>query len=174
MRIKPIRQTSHKDFCYNKRVLRVYVFSWFLYPLIKPINTKQNIQLLCVYLNYYQNVCDQITMIICYLFSFHLHKLCFYTLFQKMWCFFSIEDILVTNNLLIKSWLISVITKFIAKSYSAINILKPLIHRWLCGSVAKWVENEAINTISLWWREFISLEEQIFCKDYGKMKVSTL
>ena len=42
MHIKTIMQTPNKHFYYHKRVLREWIFSRFLYPLIKPINTKQN------------------------------------------------------------------------------------------------------------------------------------
>ena len=81
----------------------------------------------------------------------------------------SIEDIWTINNLLTKSWLINTswiaifitITTFTAKVYSLINIS---FHCWLCGSVAKWIKNEAINTLSLWWRELNSIKEQIFCE----------
>ena len=50
-----------------------------------------------------------------------------------------------------------------------ISLINILIHCWLCSYVAKRIEYE---TISFWWKEFKSLEEQIFCKDYGRMKVS--
>ena len=64
-----------------------------------------------------------------------------------------------------------VTTTFTVKSYSVINIL---FHRWFCIYVAKRVEYETVNLLSLRWKDIKSLEEQIFCKDYGKMKVSTL
>ena len=41
MRIKIIIQTPNKYFYYHKRVLRNKYFHDFLYPLIKPISTKQ-------------------------------------------------------------------------------------------------------------------------------------
>ena len=63
------------------------------------------------------------------------------------------------------------LSTFTAKSYPLINML---FYHWLCGSVAKRIENVAINTLSLWWREFESLEEQIFCNCYGRMKVYSL
>ena len=39
---------------------------------------------------------------------------------------------------------------FTAKLYSLINIL---FYNWQYGSVAKWIENVALNRLSLWWRE---------------------
>ena len=64
-----------------------------------------------------------------------------------------------------------VIATFTAKPYSVINIL---FYHWLCGTEAKRKENVAINMLSLWWRKFESLEEQIFCNYYGGMKAYTL
>ena len=54
------------------------------------------------------------------------------------------------------------------------SVISILFLGWLCGSVAKRIENEAFNMLSLWWREFESLEEQIFCNYYGRMKACTL
>ena len=68
-------------------------------------------------------------------------------------------------------FLMEQLSTFTAKSYSLINIL---FYQWLCGSVAKPMEHVAINMLSLWWREFESLEEQIFCNYYGRMKAYML
>ena len=43
----------------------------------------------------------------------------------------------------------------------------------MCGSVAKRIKNKAFDMFNLSWKEFKSREEQIFCKAYGQMKVST-
>ena len=67
----------------------------------------------------------------------------------------STKDILAINNLLFKSWLINgsskalliAIIMFKAKLYLLINIL---FYCGLCGSVAKRIENETINMLSLW------------------------
>ena len=40
--------------------------------------------------------------------------------------------------------------------------------------MAKRIENMAINTYSSWWKEFVTLEEQILYSYYGKMKAYTL
>ena len=60
-----------------------------------------------------------------------------------------------------------------------INIYSKIIyflifHYLLCGSMAKRIENMAINTYSSWWKEFVTLEEQILYSYYGKMKAYTL
>ena len=50
------------------------------------------------------------------------------------------------------------------------------IFYFIVSCVGLWlneIERKFINTLSLWLTEFKSVEEQIFCKAYDKMKVST-
>ena len=150
-------------FAHFKHTVKIYDHCAYTQIIIKKIWSQH----LC--LNYNGNVSP-----FCFLSVWTFY---FFIRFYKYYADFLLtEDISVINNLLIKSWIINIlwialITIFTAKSYLVINIL---FCQWLCGSVAKPIENVESSTFSLWWRVFESLEQQIFCNYYGRMKLYTL